>query len=222
MPSARTMIRRGKHKTNFVVLPNSMLKDGRLSAASKGTLAYLLSRPRGWEVRHDALRRTMKLGRKAFATVMRNLIAAGYARRSKEQRRADDNTFIGYDYDVFDEAEPVDEQGAVVPFAAAGMRHRRGNNGNKKEEIKDSNTNVPLPLNGSVLAERSCAFPLGTQKSEQPRGAGCVHSSAQCEHHVRSTSRQEGCPRGRRSAPRHSRGAIRGPLRDAQGLRTEV
>jgi hypothetical protein len=59
------MIRRGKHKTNFVVLPNSILEDGRLSAASKGTLAYLLSRPPGWEVRHDASRRTMKLGRKS-------------------------------------------------------------------------------------------------------------------------------------------------------------
>jgi hypothetical protein len=80
------MIRRGKHKTNFVVLPNSMLEDGRLSAASRGTLAYLLSRPPGWEVRHDALRRTMKLGRKAFATVMRNLIAAGYLRAARRDR----------------------------------------------------------------------------------------------------------------------------------------
>jgi hypothetical protein len=160
------MIRRGKHKTNFVVLPNSMLEDGRLSAASKGTLAYLLSRPPRWEVRHDALRRTMKLGRKAFATVMRNLIAACYARRSKEQRRADDNSFLGYDYDVFDVAERVDEQGTVVPFATAGRRHRKGDNGNKKEEIKDSNTNVSFPLNGAVLAERSQGLP----KAETHKG----------------------------------------------------
>jgi hypothetical protein len=144
------MIRRGKHSIKFVILPNSMLEDGRLSAASKGTLAYLLSRPRDWEVRHETLRRTMKLGRQGFATVMQNLIETGYARRSEKQQRADDNSFLGYDYEIFDKPEPVDTRGPVVPFAASESRQRKGDSDNKKEETKYSNTKFPLHLNAST------------------------------------------------------------------------
>ena len=149
------MIRRGKHRTKFVVLPNSILEDRRLSAASKGTLAYLLSRPPDWKVRHETLRRTMKLGRKGLATVMQNLIKSGYARRSEKQQRADDHSFLGYDYEIFDKPEPVDTREPVVPFAAPENRQRKGDSGNKKEEIKDSNNKFPSHLNASTAVRES-------------------------------------------------------------------
>jgi hypothetical protein len=146
------MIRRGKHSIKFVILPNSMLEDGRLSAASKGTLAYLLSRPRDWEVRHETLRRTMKLGRQGFATVMQNLIETGYARRSEKQQRADDNSFLGYDYEIFDKPEPVDTRGPVVPFAASESRQRKGDSEIRK---KRPNTQIQNSLCTSTPALRS-------------------------------------------------------------------
>jgi len=153
------MIRRGKHKSRYTIVPNLVVEDARLSAGAKGTLCYLISRPAGWSVRHDHLRRTMKLGRKGFATVMGELIAAGYVRRSDDQQRAEDHTFLGYDYDVFDEPQPVDNQGAVVPFPTAGSRQREGDSGNKEG-----------PTNQIITTERTELTYADAAIVEKPQG----------------------------------------------------
>lgn len=154
------MIRRGKHKSRYTIVPNVIFEDPRMSAAAKGTLGYLLSRPAGWSVRHDHLRRIMKLGRKGFAKVMRELIEADYVRRSSEQQRADDNTFAPYDYDVFDEPQPVeksvDNWGADVPFETAGSRQREGDIGNKKEQL---NKNIKTERSELTCASRVLVDP---------------------------------------------------------------
>lgn len=48
-------IRRGHHEHNFTVLPNAFLQDERLSWATRGLLAEVLSRPDGWTASADSL-----------------------------------------------------------------------------------------------------------------------------------------------------------------------
>lgn len=136
------MIRRGKYKTNFTVVPNTIFEDESLSAAARGTLGYLISRPAGWEVRHKQLMHKMGLGRDAFSRVMRELIAARYIVRSDEQARDGNNAFLGYDYEVFDAPQDETCPQAAVGFPAAESRQRKPDSGSKKDEIKKTDINL--------------------------------------------------------------------------------
>lgn len=136
------MIRRGKYKANFTVVPNTIFEDESLSAAARGTLGYLISRPAEWEVRHRQLMHKMGLGRDAFSRVMRELIAAGYIIRSDEQGRAANNAFLGYDYEVFDAPQVESCPQAAVGFPSAESRQRKTDSGSKKDEIKKTDINL--------------------------------------------------------------------------------
>jgi hypothetical protein len=45
-----TIVRRG-HRTHFIILPNAVFVDQRVSVEAKGVLGYLLSRPHKWHGR---------------------------------------------------------------------------------------------------------------------------------------------------------------------------
>lgn len=136
------MIRRGKHVSCFTIVPNAIFEDARLSAAAKGTLGYLLSRPPDWQVQHTQLRRMMDLGRDAFDRVMKELRTAGYVIRSAEQRRGQDNTFEGYDYDVFDAPRAEgDDPSTVDGSPAPESRSRKPGSDNKEDSTKKLDTN---------------------------------------------------------------------------------
>lgn len=84
-------IRRSKPITNFTIIPNEALRDGRLSFAARGVLVELLSRPQDWEATADSMseRATRQHGekvgegRRAIRSAFAELEAAGYLIRSK-------------------------------------------------------------------------------------------------------------------------------------------
>lgn len=86
-------IRRSKPVDNFTIIPNTTLRDERLSYCARGILVELLSRPSGWEASADALseraRRhrgdTVGEGRRALRAAFKELEAAGYMLRQREQ-----------------------------------------------------------------------------------------------------------------------------------------
>src|SRR5262245_621112 len=96
------MIIRHKHKGRFVLLPNGIFHDPRLSLVAKGLLAYLLSLPPNWEVRHDQLRQELGIGRKILDKAFKELIAAGYVVRDEMQGRDEQNRFTTLNYVVSD------------------------------------------------------------------------------------------------------------------------
>lgn len=100
------MIRRGKHSTNYVVIPNSVFEHPDLDCATAGLLGFLLSRPPGWETRHDHLRKHKKLSRRALDRMIDKLLETGFATRT-EQMRDERNRFCGYDYTIFDTPQSV-------------------------------------------------------------------------------------------------------------------
>lgn len=86
---AAMRIRRGKHQTDFLILPNATLRDERLSYTARGVLAEILSRPDGWETSADALSERARFhrgakrgeGRRALRAAFTELEEAGYMRR---------------------------------------------------------------------------------------------------------------------------------------------
>lgn len=66
-------------------IPNEALEDTRLSFKARGLLAYLLSRPPGWLTSASRLAGGGPDGRERILTGLRELEAAGYLRRYRQQ-----------------------------------------------------------------------------------------------------------------------------------------
>lgn len=95
--------RKAKGRENpFVMIPNEMLEDTRLSWKAKGLLAYLLSKPDGWKVWEADLMAHAKDARDSVRSAVQELIKTGYVTRERKQR--EDGRFAGYDYAVHDKA----------------------------------------------------------------------------------------------------------------------
>jgi hypothetical protein len=132
------MIIRHKHKGRFSIVPNGIFHDPSLSLRAKGLLAYLLSLPPDWEVRHDQLQRKLRIGRKILEAAFRELIVAGYAVRDEVQGRDEHNRFTTLNYVVSDIPSRVM---AEVPAAVRLEPRRKRNTGNNIERIKTDLTN---------------------------------------------------------------------------------
>jgi hypothetical protein len=151
------MIIRHKHKGQFVIVPNGIFHDPRLSLAAKGLLAYLLSLPPAWEVRHDHLQRKLRIGRKLMDRAFKELVAAGYATRDESQGRDEHNRFTTLNYVVSDISNCVPSD-VPSPMCTAPPRKRSTGN-NNKEKIKTDFTNtfpksLPVTQGGSEQAQQ--------------------------------------------------------------------
>jgi hypothetical protein len=132
------MIIRHKHRGRFAVVPNAIFDDQRLSFGAKGVLAYLLSLPPNWEVRHDQLQRKLGIGRKLLTKALSELIKAGYVTRDESQMRDEFNRFTTLNYVVSD---VPDSRASDAPFPARPEPKRARDSGNNKKTIKTDSNN---------------------------------------------------------------------------------
>jgi hypothetical protein len=164
------MIIRHKHKGRFVIVPNGIFNDPRLSLAAKGLLAYLLSLPADWEVRHDQLQRKLGIGRKLLDRAFKELIAAGYVIRDEFQGRDEHNRFTTLNYVVSDITD------RVIPDVSSPARAkppRKRSTGNKKEEINtDSTKPFPKPLSTTQAEPKTAYQDKYSEMGEHARAAG--------------------------------------------------
>jgi hypothetical protein len=79
------MIHRNKHTQQYVVIPNRIARDRRLSFRARGLLVMLLSLPAEWHVRADMLADDNPESRTAIRAAMKELRDAGYVEVHREQ-----------------------------------------------------------------------------------------------------------------------------------------
>lgn len=87
----------------FAKIPNSLLRDRRLSFKARGMIAYLLSHTDGWKAAAEQLANEGPDGRAAILTGLKELAKAGYMVRTK--RRIERGQWVT-DIEIWDTAQP--------------------------------------------------------------------------------------------------------------------
>lgn len=102
---------RVQRRSGFTVLPNSLLRDPRLSIKAKGLACLALSLPPGWEYSVAGLASVCGCGRDMIRGAIKELEGAGYLAR--ELVHDGSGKFSGCRYVIFDESalpeEPLPE-----------------------------------------------------------------------------------------------------------------
>ena len=127
-------ITRQKRKDNFTVVNNDILQNPGLSWAAKGMLVYLLHLPDEWQINIADLSNRSKNGRDGTASIIKELMNAGYVTRQRSLTES--KKFAGYDYTVND--EPVN--GKTVNGISVNGKTVTSNNYLNKE-LKEVRTN---------------------------------------------------------------------------------
>jgi hypothetical protein len=122
---------RGKHsfEGHFTQIPNTWVRDKRLSYKARGLLAELMSHEPGFRVSRESIARNGQDGDRAVRSAIAELEASGYLRRSQE--RSDGQRFGAAIWTTCDPFEPS------VHFAPADRAHA-DNAGAKKTIEKNT------------------------------------------------------------------------------------
>lgn len=93
---------------NYTVMSNHHLREKGMSLKAKGLLSLILSLPEDWDYSVEGLATLSKDGRDAVSSAIKELERFGYIRRT--QSKDGRGFFSGYDYEVFEEPVPIEEE----------------------------------------------------------------------------------------------------------------
>jgi len=137
MNKPKKIIRVIKDKDNpYVIINKNPLDDVNLSWQAKGLLCYLLSKPDDWEIFLSDLKNRSTNGRDSTASILNELIKAGYISRTKKENKG---KFRGYDYTVFEKKE-LNRIGKTVTENPTVLYNELTNN-ISRNETSDKNEN---------------------------------------------------------------------------------
>lgn len=124
---------------DFVQLPNSWMRDKRLSRRARGLLAELMTHEPGWKTSMEQLVAGGPEGRDAIRAAIKELEETGYLRRERTKSRG---RFDGYDYILCDPASTVaDFQATENPRRTADIEPSSADN---QSTVFQSPENPPL------------------------------------------------------------------------------
>ena len=123
----------------FTQVPNSWLRDERLSLRAKGLLAQLMSHSDGWSVTIDNLAKFNGCGRDAIRSTVRELEEAGYLTR--RQDRSEKGEFAET---IWDTSEPVTVSPVTENPTTVNPTYKK---------TKEKNTNNKNTYGNAILSE---------------------------------------------------------------------
>lgn len=166
------MNRLRKPSENFTMVPNALIRDGRLSLKAKGVYCILFSKPDGWVYVEPALVEESADGRDAFRAAVKELIETGWL----EKRQAQDETgrFSRIDWVLSADGKPVAGK-PVDGLAVAGESAPINTDQIKTEGERD------IPPVSPIQPERKA-----TRRVNQP--------GQRLEQHLAANNLGDGCP----------------------------
>jgi hypothetical protein len=143
------VIHRSRHAQEYVVVPNGVARDKRLSFLARGLLVMLLSLPPDWHVTTDMLAEDNPDSRTGIRAAMRELREAGYVQLLSE-RGKDGRT--RRHLEVFDTPQPNADTPRLVPPA--------------QTRIPAGRTKRRIPTVGETAVDRSTGPKYGAEVRE--------------------------------------------------------
>lgn len=118
---------RGHHSFDdqFTQIPNEWLRDKRLSLATRGLLAQIMSHRPGWSITLENLAFANGVGRDAIRTSINQLLEVGYLTRSDERERNSRGQVAGYIYTT--QTPPMQDE-PTADFPTQGKLPLKNNN----------------------------------------------------------------------------------------------
>ncbi|MBF9071821.1 hypothetical protein [Streptacidiphilus fuscans] len=145
-------VHREEHVRSYLVLPNQIAQDRRLSYTARGLLADLLSRPDGWAEDGRQMADTSPQGRTAIRNALRELREFGYY--LVETVRLDDGRFLSVTHVYDTPQKPGLEPSAVLPDSGYRAADHAGTNPVKDEGKVPT---LPAPREGREAPEEDQA-----------------------------------------------------------------
>lgn len=172
---------RGHHSfdDHYTQIPNSWVRDNRLSFKARGLLVFLMSHSPGWNMSVRSIAKANGTGIDTIKSAVTELESLGYLQRSSEQLRDENGTFADY---VWTTADPF--QNPVTGKPVNGKQDTKKNNTKEEQLFKKANKSfsekwvIPVELRSSLLAkypsadldlelEKMVDYYLGSGKSGQ-------------------------------------------------------
>lgn len=149
---------RGRHSFDgqFTQIPNSWLRDTRLSYKARGLLAELLTHAPGFEVSRERLARNGQDGDRAIRSAIDELESVGYLKRS--QKRSEGNQFAAAVWETQDPDSPS------VRFAPAGNAPADNAGVKNTKDKKTNNRDLPISNLDELFAEFWREYPRKKDK----------------------------------------------------------
>lgn len=102
------MIYRAEHRTDFVRISWSSMRDERLSFEARGLLAFIMTLPDKWEFSINGLSVVTNSSNKTIMRLVKELKSAGYVKQTKIKDKS--GHFSSYEWSIF-EAPELPENG---------------------------------------------------------------------------------------------------------------
>jgi len=99
-----------RHESEYTQIPNSYLRDDRLSLQARGLYAQILSHRKGWKITLTNLAYANGVGRDSIRRMIDELLKHGYIKRSDEKERNEKGQLTSYTYTTCD---PVQDNPAL-------------------------------------------------------------------------------------------------------------
>ena len=123
-------------KREFTQIPNSWVRDQRLSLKSKGLLTQLLSHTPGWKMTISSLAKANNCGYHTIASAIQELETAGYLKRV--QKKSDNGQFGEMIWFTVSPGEPFVENPTSENPTPDNHLHKK----TKEKKTKEKNTNT--------------------------------------------------------------------------------
>ncbi|MGH9095733.1 MAG: hypothetical protein ACRDXE_11275 [Acidimicrobiales bacterium] len=162
------MILRKEHRERFTCIDNQTIEDARLSFKALGLLAYLLSRPDGWEVRAPHLASTHGDGEYAVRAALTELGEAGYLERRQEHTPGGHFIYVTVVHEVPHHDAETAHRTAVTATRETATRETAARS--KEGGSKDGGSKDTAPAAPSLLAEGQGE--TDAERLERERGKG--------------------------------------------------
>jgi hypothetical protein len=153
-----SVVRIKKRENPYVQIDKRCLEDKRLSWRSKGILAYLLSKPDGWNVSVKDIWNNGKEGRNAVQDCLAELQEFGYAELVTKQ--AENGVFAGSEWVITEEPK--------MGFSDESDKPEIGKPTNRKSGFRLHSNNTVDTNNENTNNKSTSAKPPKAEKKESP------------------------------------------------------